>query len=465
MKALSGRDRTARITRHAMSLWLSDRRGGVAVIFAASIFPVILLGGAAIDLGFITQATAQLNAAADSAALAAATTAANAFTSQQQNYLTLGKNAGNQFFTAQATTVMDTIAPAASVVVTQSGSSFNATVTYTAAVSTYFAWLFGVVTVPVSGLSSSTISANAYVAVTFLLDNSSSMLIASTQAGVNFLNSVTPVGSSTPNKPAGLSQATLNAVPGANGLGGLQCAFACHWDANNNDYYGLARANNVQLRFDVVQSALASAINEMVTLQAIPNQFAVGIYTFNNTLTKIYPSSPNQTTSTDLSDGITAAQAMSSPVVPDAANTNFPAIMASLASASTAAGDGSSPTSPKKALIIVTDGLADYGSRSIPTTEGPLNPANCTAMKNLGYNVYVLYTTYITTPSNLVLPFSNINLLAYLNVTQSPTMAGSLQSCASAPGNYVQASNPADITTAMTQLLQAALANGGRLTN
>ncbi len=257
----------------------------------------------------------------------------------------------------------------------------------------------------------------------------------------------------------------MNAVPGAGGLGGLQCAFACHWDANNKDYYGLARANNVQLRFDVVQSAVASAINEMIALEAIPNQFSVGIYTFNNTLTQIYPSTPNQSTSTNLSSGITAAQAMQSPVVPDAANTNFPTIMASLAAASTAAGNGSSPTSPKKALIIVTDGLADYGSRSIPTTEGPINPANCTAMKNLGYNVYVLYTTYITTPSNLVLPFSNSALLPYLNGTQAPTMAGSLQSCASAPTNYIQASVPADITTAMTQLLKAALANSGRLTN
>jgi hypothetical protein len=141
--------------------------------------------------------------------------------------------------------------------------------------------------------------------------------------------------------------------------------------------------------------------------------------------------------------------------------------MTSLYNASTncPACNGSSPTNPKRALIIVTDGLADYGSRSIPSSEGPIDPANCTAMKNLGYNVYVLYTTYITTPTNLVLPFSNSQLLPYLNGTQAPTMAGSLQSCASAPTNYIQASIPADIDAAMTQLLKAALASGGRFTN
>jgi hypothetical protein len=344
--------------------------------------------------------------------------------------------------------------------VTQNGSVFLSTVTYQATVPTYFGGIVGFATIPVSGVSSATISTSAYVSVTFLLDNSSSMLIAATPAGVSNLNAWTPIGGSTPNKPAGL---TAGSVP--SGLGGLQCAFACHWDANNNDYYGLARKNNVQLRFDVVQSAVAAAIGEMITLELIPSQFGVGIYTFGtpapNVLTKIYPA--NQTSSTDLTDGMTAAAAIRSPVVIDVANTDFPTAMAQLAQASPAAGDGSSTTSPKRALIIVTDGLADYGSRTIPTSEGPINPANCAAMKALGYNVYVLYTTYITTPTNLIL-VNNTALLPYINGTASPAMVTSLQSCASAPTNYAEASDPAAIASAMTQLLKAALGNGGRFT-
>ena len=111
------------------------------------------------------------------------------------------------------------------------------------------------------------------------------MLIAATPAGVTLMDKLTPVNASTPGLPPGLTQQTLNAIPGASGLGSLQCAFACHWDAKNNDYFGLARNNKIQLRFDVVQSAVASAITEMINEELIASQFSVGIYTFGNTLT------------------------------------------------------------------------------------------------------------------------------------------------------------------------------------
>jgi Flp pilus assembly protein TadG len=456
-------DSIATITPRGWRRCLRDRSAGVALMFAVSVFPITAVLGVAIDLGFITQSKAQLNAAADAAALAAATTAATAFTSGMQNYIALGQAAGSQWFSSQGTAVMETTAPTATVAVTQSGSVFVSTVNYSAIVTPYFSQLFGISTVPLSGLSSATISTQAYISVTFLLDNSSSMLIAATPAGVSNLNAWTPIGATTPNNPSGL---TASSVP--SGLGGLQCAFACHWDANGNDYYGLARKNNIQLRFDVVQSAVAAAIGQMITLELIPSQFSVGIYTFGtpapNVLTKIYPA--NQTSSTDLADGATAAAAIQSPVVIDVANTDFPTAMVQLAQASPAAGDGSSTTSPKRALIIVTDGLADYGSRSIPTTEGPINPANCAAMKALGYSVYVLYTTYITDPEALIL-VNNTALYNYITVAPPATslMDTSLASCASAPSNYQKASSPAAIATAMTQLLQAALGNGGRFTN
>jgi hypothetical protein len=209
---------------------------------------------------------------------------------------------------------------------------------------------------------------------------------------------------------------------------------------------------------------VATAITEMINEELIASQFAVGIYTFGSTLTHIYPNSATQPTSTDLMSGKLAAQAIQTPVGPDVANTYFPTVMASLAAANTAAGDGSTQATPRKALIIVTDGLTDYGARTTPTSKGPIDPANCIAMKNLGYSVYVLYTTYITTPSNLLLPFDNINLLPYINGTATPAMATSLKSCASAPSNYAEASDPAAIAAAMTQMLKSALGNGGRFT-
>lgn len=434
---------------------LADRSAGVALLFAVSAIPIIGTIGLAIDLGYATQAKMQLNAASDAAALAAAKMAADAFTAGKPDYIAAGQTAGAEWFKSQASSVVGAGVPTPTVTVTQNGAVFSSNVTYQGGIKPYFAPIFGVRNIALGSSSSATITTTAYVSVTFLLDNSSSMLIPATQAGVDKMNSLTPVP----------DQNARNTVP--SGLGNLQCAFACHWDANNYDYYGLARYYGIQLRFDVLQNAAASAINQMISQQKIANQFAVTVYTFasdQNLLKQIYPADTNQPLSTDLTDGITAVQNFQTPVVQDAANTNFPAAMAALAQASTAAGDGSSTASRKKALIIVTDGLVDYGSRTAPTSKGPINPADCAAMKSLGYNVYVLYTTYITTPSNLVLPFDNIDLLGYINGTKSPAMVPSLQSCASAPTNFAQASDPAAINAAMSQMLQAALGNGGRYT-
>jgi Flp pilus assembly protein TadG len=427
-----------------------DRKGGVALMFALSAIPMIGIFGLAIDFGYATQARAMMGAAADAAALAAAKSAADAFTANKSNYIAIGTAAGLEWFKSQADSVQGAEASPGSptINVVQSGAVFTSTVSYKGTVKPFIAPMFGINSLALGSTSSATITAVAYTSVTFLLDNSSSMLIASTQAGVDTMNLITP------------NWTYKSTVP--DGLGGLGCAFACHWDAGGNDYFGLARSNNIQLRFDVLQTAVASAINQMISQQTITDQYAVGIYTFNSALKQVYPVGTTATTSTDLSSAITAAKAIATPVVADVANTDFPTIMKSLVKVSTAPGDGSSASSPKKALIIVTDGLADYGARTVPASKGPINPTDCAAMKNLGYNLFVLYTTYITKPKELLLPYDNIDLLPYIVGTASPAMTTSLQSCASAPTNFAQASDPAAINAAMTTLLQSALLNGGR---
>lgn len=436
---------------------LKDPSAGIALTFAITAIPVIGIIGIGIDLGLATQAKTQLNLATDAAAMAAAKGAADAFAAGSQDYIAAGQTAGTEWFKSQAGTVLGATLQDPVVTVTQSGAVFTSNVSYHGTVKPYFAPIFGVSTVALGGVSSATITTNAYVSVTFLLDNSSSMLIAATQAGVDKMNSLTPVS----------DQNARNTVP--NGLGNLRCAFACHWTTNSYggysyDYYGLARYNGIQLRFDVLQAAAADAINQMISQKKIDRQFAVTVYTFASTLTQIYPADQNQSISTNLDDGVTTVQNFRTPVVINDGNTNFPAVMQDLASRSTPAGNGSSTASRKKVLIIVTDGLADYEPRVTPSSKGPINPADCAAMKSLGYSVYVLYTTYITTPSDLLLPFDNINLLPYINGTRTPAMASSLRSCASAPTNYAEASDPAAIHAAMSQMLQSALSNGGRYT-
>lgn len=450
-----------------------DRSAGVALIFAVTVIPVIGVIGLAIDFGLVTQAKTQLNLATDAAAMAAAKGAADAFTAGKsvENARAAGRTAGMEWFKSQAGTVLGMTLQNADVTVPPpNGGVFTSQAAYQGTVRPYFAPIFGISTIALSGSSSATITANAYVSVTFLLDNSSSMLVAATQDGVNKMGALTPVPDKSHSGGNTYGPDSPGAVP--DGLGIYKCAFACHWKDDNKDYYGLALGNNILLRFDVLQDVVASAIKQMEDQKKIPNQFSVAIYTFNNALTKIYPTNLNLTDSADLDGGATAAKGMRSPVVPDQANTYFPAIMDTLANGSKVAGDGSTSGNSKRALIIVTDGLVDYGSRTTPTSKGPINPADCAAMKNRGYNVYVLYTTFVTTPLDTVLLF-NHDILPYLtgfddrgnpvNVAEK-AMVPSLQACASTPANFAQASDPDAIKAAMKKLLQAALSSGGRYT-
>ncbi len=447
--------------KHLVQRCLRDRDAGVALMFAVTVIPIIGIIGIAVDLGYATQAKTQLNAASDAAALAAAKGAADAFSAGDADYINTGKKTGTEWFKSQASSVLGPAVPTPSVTVTQSGAVFSAQVTYQSTVAPFLAPLFGITTVAVGGSSSATITTTAYVSVTFLLDNSSSMLVAATQDGVKKLGALTlPYFLSHVIKPAD--------------LGNKPCAFACHWDKNNNDYYGLAKTNGIQLRFDVLQDAVASAIKQMKDQRKIVDQFAVSIYTFSSALTNNLPTNDSPVNSAllqvypssiDLESGAAAAKNIKTPVVEDMANTDFPSAMSDLAKKSTRAGDGSSTERRKKALIIVTDGLVDIEpKRHVPDTKGPLNPDDCAAMKSLGYNVYVLYTTFVTSPLDFVLLF-NTDLLPYLNDTNGVStskMAIALQACASAPTNFAQASDPTAIKTAMTQMLQAALGDAGR---
>jgi len=560
------RRQPAAVVARSRSLW-RDRKGAVAMLFGLAAIPLLLLVGLAVDFGFIAQTRAQLDLAADTAALTAAQSAGAAFVANNPNVATpsvQGIAAGTAWFTAQVGTIPDVVKsssnPSVTVNVVPSGNSFTSTVTYTANVTTIFHQFFGITSVPISNTAEATIVANAYVDVTFLLDNSSSMLIAATTGGVTQLQTATAqsstwqltgnpgcTGSSlvtqgpykvTVSTPASATGASGSAAyPGnndwnINGLQGCQCAFACHWQpltgskfttgtttftgkgvdtlsgaVNSSnatqtytlDYYGIARFNGVQLRFDVVQSAVETAIGYMQSSEEIPSQFGASVFEFGNALTQDWPPTSDSATqaTTDMAclqttaagcngNALAAAQAISSPVTTDSANTDFPAAMSALvtqaqaslsAAGLTSAGNGSTPAKAKRSLIIITDGIQDWGGRQMVAgysllpgnssnpngAEGPISLEDCAAIKSLGYTVYVLYTTYITTPVTVVL--SNTQLVNYVNGTTGTAydLPTNLAGCASEPADYTEASNPTDIQTALQAMVKAALNSGARL--
>jgi Flp pilus assembly protein TadG len=437
-------------------------------------------------------------------------------------YLTEGNLAGNQWFAAQAGNVPHALSYNATATVSQTGQTFTATVTYTAQVSETMPGIFkwknpntGLADANISGTSTAVIIVNAFGTVDFLLDNTSSMMLPATDADLLTLQTAEKAWLT--NASYVSNQNYVEENPGPGGLVGGQltspysgitisggsnaanannktltampvgqfCAFACHWVStstatNPQDYYGVARTTPEKLRFDEVQTATQIAIGEMETLEQTLGQLAVGVFSFggpamtsSSYLTTIYGETPLDTT-TSTSKGvivksaggqaaIAALATITPPVTGDVANTNIGNAITYMLAKTGVAGNGNTAATPRRSLLLVTDGVEDDTEpQSIPSTEGPINPAVCNAIKAAGYTVYILYTPY--SPEPIYLP-NNTNLIPYINATTSPGIYPALQNCASSPSNVIKASSESDIQAGMVQLIDEAVGNTTRLSN
>jgi Flp pilus assembly protein TadG len=250
----------------------------------------------------------------------------------------------------------------------------------------------------------------------------------------------------------GPNNTTLVQVPAA------PCALACHYSKTpspatgyTEDYYGLARKEGVTLRLDVLFDATEEVIQDMISSEAVPDQFALGVYQFN---TDVFPivdatlggkgSLPEATT--DLSEALTLVQQDDYKKTPtenkipqiinenqnylapnpnnasEGGDTNFPMSLTDLQDGNawpqkdgqnqplTAAGQGDTEKTPQKFIFIVTDGMEDDSGSNGDGNGNPLynvmgemtsiteenkGAGVCSYLKNtLNYTVYVLYVDY-----------------------------------------------------------------------
>ena len=210
-----------------LRLYGRDRKGNVAIIFALSLIPAVFLIGMALDFSSAMQKRSQLNAAADAAALAAVTP------SMMTQSDAAAQTAATNIFNAEAS-VMSGVSNTSPTVTIMSG---NGGLTRTALVS-YNAWsvnnfpsVLGQSNWTISGSSTATATAAPNINFYLLLDNSPSMDLPATSAGIT-----------------AMINATKNAP--ANGANAGGCAFACHefnpagdnlGNPNGEDNYTLAQ--------------------------------------------------------------------------------------------------------------------------------------------------------------------------------------------------------------------------------
>jgi Flp pilus assembly protein TadG len=430
-----------RIVAHVWAVFRRSSGGNVAITFAIAAIPIILAVGAAVDYSFANRAKAVLDSIADAASLSAVNQSALALSAAKEQ-----KNAV-KFFKAQAVSLKRGSLGTVLAKVTDSNNGRTAVVTYSASVPTAFMGLIGINNIAITGSSTAASAIPTYIDFYLLLDNTPSMGVGATPADVATMVANTPD----------------------------KCAFACHeLDTSPNDYYGLAKKLGVTTRIDVVRSATQQLMDTADKTQVIPNQFRAAIYTFgsvasNAGLTKIFP------LSSSLSSAKTAAANIDLMTMPyqnyaSDTQTNFDNVLPSINSVIAAPGDGSSPSQPQKILFFVSDGVADAADIACtqPTSQGqdpktgtkytrcqePITVSQCTALKDRGIKIAVLYTTYLALPTNSwymdwIDPFNK----GPYGPSVNSQIAANMQACAS-PGYYFEVSPTDGISEAMTALFQ-----------
>ena len=416
----------------------------MAIMMGLTAVPLIFAVGAGVDYGTANMAKAKLDAVADTAALAAVDH--QAITGTPAAAQTTAQNT----FNAEAVNIPNVTVNNVSATVTDSTTGRTAVVSYSATKSNMFMGIFGYASTVITGSSTAQAGLTTNIDFYLLLDNSPSMNISATSAGI----------------------ATMVANTSAQG----GCAFACHESnpAADNlgnpggvDNYTLAQKLGVVTRMQNLASATQSLMSSASSMEGSNNQqYQMAIYTFNNSgLNTIQLLTSNLANAQAAAANINVQEVYSNNWLTKTnqnndTDTNFETAMSQVNALMPLPGTGTPTSTPQEVLFIVTDGVDDEVASSCSQSldgnrcQQPFNTAWCTTIKNRGIQIAVLYTDYLPLPTNSwyndwIAPFEN---------QISPNM----ESCAS-PGMFFSVTTDGDITAAMQTLFQQAVA-AARLT-
>jgi Flp pilus assembly protein TadG len=427
--------------------------GNVAITFALSLIPVTFLVGMALDFSSAIERRAELNAAADAAALSAVTP------SMMTQSNAAAQTAAQNIFNAESTATggVTNVVPTITVTTNSSGLTRTVVVNYAASSVNNFPSVLGQSNWPISGSSTATATAAPNINFYLLLDNSPSMNLPATSAGIT-----------------AMINATQNAP--SNGANANGCAFACHesnpaadnlGNPGGEDNYALAQNLGVVTRMQNLNSATQALMTTAATMEVSNNvTYEMALYTFNSSGTNAL-----QTLTSDLSAAATAAQGINVLEVydnnyltsrddNDDTDTDFDAAMQQLNGIMPPPGTGSGASTPQEVLFLVTDGVEDKVSSNCTEPlsgtrcQQPFDTIWCTTVKNRGIFIAILYTEY------LPLPATGVGSNSWYNTWIAPfqsQIGPNLQNCAS-PNLFFQVTTDGDITAAMNALFQKAVA-------
>lgn len=466
-----------------------NRQANVAVIFALMMVPTIFLLGMALDYTLALRKKGQLDAAADAAAVAAVRPAM-----LMQSDDSVVQATAAAVFAAKANIGGLKSVPTPTVTVVDSGLQRTITVSYAAQSMNNFPGILGSQTWPINGSSTARASSAPNMNFYLLLDDSPSMGIGATASDISKLISAT----APKYQAAGASQ---------------NCGFACHetniaHDGGTKDNLAIARANNINLRIDLVTSAVNQLLNSwpncpqpnvsggvMQCMSVLNNStYKAALYTFDTALNTLSTLTTPTTAGTQVSNialmpvyyqnCVFSGCSSSTPANPPTDyGTDIAGALLSLNALMPTPGLGTNTAgdTPQEVIFLVTDGVEDKivsGSSSCPNAslasykrcQQPLDVSACTAIKNRGIKIAVLYTEYLQLIANAATGIQKTDqwYMSWIDKYDEPTsatgtIAQNLQSCAS-PGFYASVQTGGDIAGALTNLFLKVASSTASLT-
>jgi Flp pilus assembly protein TadG len=160
-----------RVLMRASRRFGRDRRGNMAVIFTLAFLPLVSAIGCAVDYSRLTQLRSKLQAAADAASVGSVTKGAPALiaaaTMTSDGGIAIGAADAANIFYGNMSGVTGFALDGMTAMVTKSGPTVTAEVTFRASVPTVFLRLIGRSAITVTGRSTTTAHLRRYIDVYF----------------------------------------------------------------------------------------------------------------------------------------------------------------------------------------------------------------------------------------------------------------------------------------------------------
>lgn len=425
-----------------MILFQKSDKGNTTIVFAFSAVALMAAIGAALDLNQMEAARISLNAAADSAILAAVKAADYSYTSGNDSWQPFGVKAGNTAFQKNLPDNMKNATIALNI--THAGHVFKGSGTYVWDYPTNFMGMFGIPSLTITRTVAAGERIENYLDVHLLIDASSSMGIGATDADQTLLRNATG------------------------------CALACHYNiiGGSQSNYTASRASGAVLRLDVVRQATQQLISDMKARALSADQFRISIDLYSNSIIPLLAPTTDLTAAASAAANIDFASGLGE------SGTETENALSQLGKAIGSSGTGNNPSSRKSYVVLISDGTQNSAITATPAVGGQftmaydsnysvnspnyaydvwetlatIDHAKCDPIKAAGHTILTGRMEYlIPTVAN----GGADSRFDFIKNTLNGISISEFQACASDPSLAYTAKTPADITSMYNNILNA----------